>query len=164
MIKDFSHDYPFSFLHHCVYEVTELERLKLSKITSSVQTILRNKRVTRQSLFPTVTKQRFSNAYKNLFTANLVRGCCFGDDVAIDLVVGKFSCQLHLAMTNVDEWVRSPQMVCRKTRLDFVGCILRCMKFERMRIATQFATLSKMTHKFHIGALSAPYTFTARLI
>jgi hypothetical protein len=45
----------------------------------------------------------------------------------------------------------------------FVGCVLRCMKFERMRTATRLAPLSSANCESHFGARSTPYTFVANL-
>ena len=95
---------------------------------------------------------------QNQFTANSEQGDCFADAATMNAIIINLFIQLRLAMTNVCGWVRSLQNV------DFVGCVLRCMKFERMLTATRLATTNEVDFKRCCGARSAPYTFTARFV
>jgi hypothetical protein len=150
-----------SLFRHCE------ERSSLSEKSQRSLGNTQRKRATKQSSFTNQLTRAFYNAYKNHSTSKPEQGDCFADSFTANVVNTKSFSTLRLAMTNVGDWVRSPQNVDsdkRKRKLDFVGCVFRCMKFERMRTATQLATTNDSDCKRCASAPSAPYTLTARFV
>jgi Tfp pilus tip-associated adhesin PilY1 len=133
-----------------------------SSLNSKNQCSLNNsqkKRVTKQSPFTNQLTRDFYNAYKNHSSTKSEQGDCFADSFTANVANIKSFTTLRLAMTNVDGWVGSLRNVDldeQKQKSDFVGCVLRT--------ATRLVTTNDANCKRCGGALSAPYTLTARFV